>query len=332
MKAVKKILFAHGDDNSLGPIFKAILQRETSVDPVLATTGLRVDSVGFDSNEGESIPQSVRSVLTAMGIQTFEHTSKNILLHQDLVSWADLILVPSLKEEDLLCLNYAEAWSKTLPVECYCGQYRVETGFHAGYAPENEDECRVTADIFSKILPYVIDKVKDSYTSALTATGVSICKGTAIGKAYVVKKFRDLESFEEGCILVIDRPGTILFRGLDKTMAGNIIKKFVESPVLTDDPRDIVNELLAPIKGKPEKHANFWMKDGLGAFRAVLTRARALICSRGRHSGENFANSMKIPCISSCVGATERIFTGQTIVIDAGRGEVYDASLLQNLE
>ena len=67
------------------------------------------------------------------------------------------------------------------------------------------------------------------------------------------------------------------------------------------------------------------------AFTALLAKAKGIVCSRGRHMGESCATSMKIPCISSCVGATERISTGQTIVIDSGRGEVYDASLLHNL-
>jgi len=37
MKAIRKILFFHGDDDSLGPIFKAIFQREILDDPVLVT-------------------------------------------------------------------------------------------------------------------------------------------------------------------------------------------------------------------------------------------------------------------------------------------------------
>ncbi len=133
MKAVKKILFVHADDNSLGPIFKAILQKELQADPVLATAGLQVDSVGTEGGDGEPLQQSVRSALKSMGIQEFEHTSKNIWGRPDLVKWADLILVPSLLEEDILCLNFTEAWSKTLPVECYCGQYYAKTGFYPGY-------------------------------------------------------------------------------------------------------------------------------------------------------------------------------------------------------
>ena len=330
MKAVKKILFAHGDDNSLGPIFKAIFQMTISADPILAITGLKIDSVGIESSEGEPLQQFVHSALKSTGIQEFEHTSKNIWLHQDLVRWADLILVPSLLEEDMLCLKFTEAWSKTLPVECYCGQYYTKTRFHPGTAPQTEDECRVAADTFKELLPYVINKLKDSYANALIARGVSMYKGTVIGKAFVVKKGKDLERFEENSILVVDRPGAILYREIDKTMAANIIKKFVDSPVLTDNIEDLVSEFKALLKGKTKEASHKWLMDGGSAFSAVLRRAKALICCRGRHSGEILAKELKIPCISSCVGATECIATGQVIIVDAGRGEVYDASLLQN--
>ena len=110
MKAVKQILFVHDDDNSLGPIFKAVFQKEISCNPFLTTADIKIDSVGFKGGEGDSLPEVVRSVLKAIGILEFTHSSKNIWLHQDLVQWADLILVPSLLEEDLLCLNFKEAW------------------------------------------------------------------------------------------------------------------------------------------------------------------------------------------------------------------------------
>ena len=62
------------------------------------------------------------------------------------------ITIP-LEEEDILCLNFREAWSKTLPVECYCGQYHTKTQFHVGTKPWNEDECWVAADIFKGLFP-----------------------------------------------------------------------------------------------------------------------------------------------------------------------------------
>ncbi|GAI28335.1 unnamed protein product, partial [marine sediment metagenome] len=68
MKAIRKVLFFHGDDNSLGPMFKAILQKKILDDPVLATAGLRLDSVG-NGSEGESLQESVYSALRSMGIQ-----------------------------------------------------------------------------------------------------------------------------------------------------------------------------------------------------------------------------------------------------------------------
>jgi len=258
--------------------------------------------------------------LKSTGIQEFEHTSKNIWLHQDLVRWADLILVPSLLEEDMLCLKFTEAWSKTLPVECYCGQYYTKTTFHPGTAPQTEDECRVAADTFKELLPYVINKLKDSYADALIARGISMYEGTVIGKAFVVKKGRDLERFEEGSILVIDRPGVILYREIDKTMAANIIKKF--GGKTTGTIINEINEFMAKLEGKPKEipHADEANGSGIGAFNAVLGKSKALICSRGRHGGEVSAKALNIPCLSSCVGATEYIATGQIIVVDAGRG------------
>ena len=328
MKAIRKVLFFHGDDDSLGPIFKAIFQREILDDPVLVTAGLRLDSVG-NGSEGEPLQESVCSALRSMGIQEFEHTSKNIWLHRDLVQWADLILVPSLKEEDILCLNFREAWSKSLPVECYCGQYYIETRFHPGYAPQSEDECRGAADVFKGLFPYAINKLKDSFCDALVASGVPISSGIAVGKAFTVKQAPDMEEFQEGSILIIDRPGALLYRELDATTAGNIIKKFGGKTTAT-----MLNEFLAKLEGKPVEEvdsADDIKGDSVAAFTALLAKAKGIICSRGYHTGESLAKSMKIPCVSSCVGATERISTGQTIVVDAGRGEVYDASLLQNL-
>ncbi len=295
---------------------------------MLVTAGLRLDSVG-NGSEGEPLKESVCSALKLIGIQEFEHTSKNILLHRDLVRWADLILVPSLLEEDILCLNFREAWSKTLPIECYCGQYNTKTRFHPGTEPETEDEYQVAADIFKGLFPYIINKLKDSFCDALVASGVPISGGIAVGEAFIVKQALDMEKFREGSILIIDRPGALLYRELDETTAGNIIKKFGGKTTSA-----MINEFMAKLEGKPveEVASTDEMKgDGFAAFNAVLTKTKALICSRGRHGGEISAKGLKIPCVSSCVGAIERIANGQTIVVDADRGEVYDASLLQKL-
>lgn len=328
MKAIKKVLFFHGDDDSLGPIFKAIFQKKILDDPMLVTAGIRFDSVG-NGSEGELLQESVYSALKLIGIREFEHTSKNIWLHRDLVQWADLIVVPSLQEEDILCLNFREAWSKTLPIECYCGQYNTETRFHPGTKPETEDEYQVAAGIFKGFFPYIINKLKDSFCDALVASGVPISGGIAVGEAFIVKQALDMEKFREGSILIIDRPGAFLYRELDETTAGNIIKKFGGKTTSA-----MINEFMAKLEGKPveEVASTDEMKgDGFAAFNAVLTKTKALICSRGRHGGEISAKGLKIPCVSSCVGATERIATGQTIVVDANRGEVYDASQLQKL-
>ena len=328
MKAVKRIIFAHSADNSLGPIFKATFRREVDSDPILTTARVEIESAGFEGNEGEPLQQFVSAALKSIGIQGFEHRSKNIRLHQDLISWADIILVPSLLEEDLLCHNFRESWSKSLRVECYCGQYDAKMEFKPGYVPQSEDECRAAADIFKGLFPYIINKLKDSFCDVLIASGVPISGGIAVGEAFTVKQAPDMEKFRKGSILIIDRPGVLLYRDLDETTAGNIIKKFGGKTTAT-----MINEFMAKLEGKPVEAASAdeMKSDGFAAFVALLAKAKGIVCSRGRHMGESCATSMKIPCISSCVGATERISTGQTIVVDGGRGEVYDASLLHNL-
>jgi signal transduction protein with GAF and PtsI domain len=64
------------------------------------------------------------------------------------------------------------------------------------------------------------------------------------------------------------------------------------------------------------------------AMAAVIKNAVAAVYSRGQHSGEVLARGCKIPCVSSCPNATDIIKTGQVVVVDGSRGEVYDASLL----
>ena len=68
-----------------------------------------------------------------------------------------------------------------------------------------------------------------------------------------------------------------------------------------------------------------------GRGRPIDLRFSKTVGQRGRHDGEHMAIGHHIPCISSCVGATEYIANGQVVVVDAGRGEVYDALLLQEL-
>ena len=95
---------------SLSPLFKAILQRETTLDLVLQTVGLRVDSAGLELpgaeiSEGNTLENPVWSALKSLGIQNFQHSSKSMRLHPDLVRWAVLILVPALMEEEVIFFN-----------------------------------------------------------------------------------------------------------------------------------------------------------------------------------------------------------------------------------
>lgn len=340
------MLFVDKDDCSLGPLFKAIVQQAVRIDAVLSTVGLIADTAGIEFpgtelNEGKPPTDVVCSALNSLGFSHFQHSSKSVRMHPELVHWADLILVPALLEEDLLCLDFHEAWSKTLQIECYCGKYAM----HITLSDEaTEKEYLSASEVFKALLPDLISRIKDSYANALIAKGVCINKGTVIGNAYIAKYGKDLYNFTKGDILIIDRAGTLMFKDIDRAMATSIINKFAEPPYEVCSLEEMIAEFSAKLKPLTAKQVEtgviaeekppgkkIIVGGGLGAFSAVLTGAKALVCSRGRHSGEHLAVQYKIPCISSCVGATEYIVNDQLIVVDAERGNVYDASLLRSL-
>jgi len=219
----------------------------------------------------------------------------------------------------------------SLPIGCYCGNYAITLSDEA-----TDKEYLSASEAFNALLPDLISRIKDSYVNALIAKGVGLNKGTAIGNAYIAKYGKDLYNFTKGNILVIDRAGTLMFRDIDKdkAIATSIIEKFAEPSTVIGDLEEAVKQFLAKLEKKPsgkESEKQIVTADGLSAFREVLANARALICSRGRHSGEILAKMLNIPCISSCVGATDQIVNGQLIVIDAEWGNVYDASVLRSL-
>ena len=336
MKSIKHVLFVDKDGRSLSPIFRAIVEQMTRVDSVLSTAVLVADTAGIEfsgteSSEGMPPTNVVCSALNSLGFSHFQHNSKSVRLHPELIHWADLILVPGLREEDLLCLDFPEAWSKTLPIECYCGKYTM----HIALSDEaTEKEFLSASETLKALLPDLISRIKDSYANALVAKGVGMNKGTAVGHAYIAKHGKALYDFPKGNILIIDRAGTLMFRDIDKAMATSIIKKFAGPSTVIGDVEGVIKEFEAKLEKKPSgrKSEKYPVTaDGLSAFREVLASARALICSRGRHSGEVQAKSLNIPCISSCVGVTDQIVNGQLIAIDAERGDVYDASLLRSL-
>jgi phosphohistidine swiveling domain-containing protein/protein-tyrosine-phosphatase len=341
MKAVKKVLFVHGDDCSLSPMFKAMLRRQVALDPVLSTAGLQVDSTGIEGDDGHPMIGFANTILKNMGIEEFGHVTKHILLHRDLAEWADLILVPSLLEEDFLCAiwNLPAAHSKTEEIVWYSSSKFIIKGATKDYempvakSQVTEEECQISADTFKLIEGNLINKIKDTYTDALIGRGIPICGGKTKGKAFVMKHGRELENFETGGILVTDRVGHVFCNDIDKELAQKLIKQVIGRQVIFGEPEDMFNEfksiLEADAKGESYKGQHIEVADGLHAFRAVLRSARAAIFSRGKHGGEISAKAGGIPCISSCVGATENIATGQTIVVDADRGEVYDALRLQ---
>jgi phosphohistidine swiveling domain-containing protein len=346
MKAIRNILLVHRDDCTLNPLFKAILQQGAQADSVLSMAGLRVDSAeaefpGTDLSEGEPLLPEVQSALDSLGFQEFKHRSKSIKLHPDLISWADLILVPDLGSEDIICTFSHEAWSKTIEIDRYCGNYTV---IKAGFMPH---ECKTKEDYlsvartFNTLVPDLINRVKDSYAYARIVKGIGMNKKTVManiiitGHASVVKCGSDLMKFVKGNILVVDRLTALLRLDVDKDTAISTIKKFVERPEFYEDKlletQDKVNVFEAKLHGnKIEPKVNKLFPDGDNAIEVVVGNAKALICSRGYHVDEVMGGHWKqIPYVSSCVGATQIIKDNQLIVVDAARGEVYDALLLQ---
>jgi len=334
MKAIKKILFFDAVDQCTEPIFQALFKKGQGSDAVLANSGLEIISTGKRCRSGDRVEEDIKRSLTAAEITDFTYLYTNLFDRPKLIEWADLILVPTLLEEDMVCINFPEARSKTISIMCY-GQPLSESSKAKQVNGQPDNGYDSIIDWFSFIMPILFGVIKDSYSEALVAKGQCIYPGTILGPAFVAKSGKELEKFEEGSIMVIDRPGIFLSVNIGKTMDSTIRKKSSklsgEGQTAIDLKKEM-DEFIAKVEGKRIGVAKFLFPgNGFIYFRNAVNGAKGLIFCRGRNRGEMLASALRIPCISSCIGATERLYTGQAIVVDAGRGEIYDASRLLKL-
>lgn len=334
MKAIKKILFFDAVDQCTEPIFQALFKKGQGSDAVLANSGLEIISTGRRCRSGDPIEEDIKMSLTAAGITDFTYLYTNLFDRPKLIEWADLILVPTLLEEDMVCINFPEARSKTINILSY-GHPPSESSKVKRVNGQPDNGYDSIINWFSYLMPILFSVIKDSYGEALVAKGQCIYPGTVLGPAFVAKSGKELEKFKAGSLLVIDRPGIFLSVNINGAVNSRAIRRSNEPSMEKNSPIDLkkeIDEFIAKVEGNRAKAANFLFPgNGFAHFRSAVDHAKGLIFCRGRNRGEMLASALRIPCISSCIGATERLSTGQAIVVDAGRGEIYDAAHLLNL-
>jgi phosphohistidine swiveling domain-containing protein/protein-tyrosine-phosphatase len=346
MKEIKKVLFVCSEDCSLNPLFVAILQKAIKDDPILSVAGIRIDSAeisypGMDLSQNDLSAHEIKSVLAELGFQNVGYQPKNIKMHPDVIEWADLILVPRLSDEDLLCLFYPDTWSKSIEIESFCGRYEVGKELLSySNLPKNKEEYLSISKRFNELLPDLMNRIKDSYAYALIVKGKGMNQKTAsgnatvIGRASVVRCGYDLINFVKGNILVVDRLGAVFKSSLNKDIAEAVIKKFIENPDFYKNKKlevqDQLKALEAVLTGKTVKlNESKVFPDDDNAIKVIVENASGIICSRGYHVYDVMNSPYHVPYLSCCVGATQLIKDNQLILMDVRRGEVYDASLLR---
>ncbi len=309
MKRIKKILFANCEPGVIEELAGQLKQRVIQ-DPVLKCAEVEIRQ-SFIEGSDHGLYINDPSV-------------------QANVEWADLILASGLLEEDKLCVSFFEARSITLTLPSL-----IRPG------ERWQNDC---ASI-DQLLPIIIGRIKDSFSNAILAKGTALGKGTVVGTALVAKKMADLLDFQDGQILVMDRPGMVIFRECDDETLGALTKKY-NSPggttlSIEEQLQQFAGKLGVPATSTqlnlPSNHKEpepdrlpptVFPISVQGAFEAALGKSIAAVFSRGRHGGEVTARVRGIPCISCCVGATDVIKSGQRLVVDADRGEIFNQASL----
>lgn len=334
MKAIKKVLFFDAVDHCMEPIFHALFKKGRDSDAVLSNSGLKIISTGKRRRSGDPVEEDIKNSLKEAGIPDFTYAYTNLFDHPELIEWADLILVPTLLEEDMVCINFPEARSKTINILSY-GQLPSESSKAKQVNGQPDNGYDSIINWFIYLMPILFGVIKDSYNGALVAKGQCIYPGTVLGPAFVAKSGKELEKFRAGSLMVIDRPGIFLSVNTKGSMNSSAIRRFNEPSREKNSPVDLrkeIDEFIEKFEGKRAKVANFLFPgSGFAYFRSAVDHAKGLIFCRGRNRGEMLASALRIPCISSCIGATAQISTGQAIIVDAGRGEIYDAARLLKL-
>ena len=328
LKAIRKVLFIDLDDRSVGPIFKAMLRKKVLHDPVLSTAGVEVRSAGIHVREGRQAEGYVVSTLHSLGIHDIHYLSQSIFLHRELIQWADLILVVD-AFDDIVSHRLDGAWGKTMRVDFWPHWPLMGRIKRFPTKIDSEEACLSYVEFLENTMPDIIAGIKDSYIGALVCRGTTITPGCVAGSAFVARSLADLEGFVEGNIVVMDVMGAALpigGNGIEQTVAANIVKKFIKG---TKPLNPSLERMLTGTAESPSLAS---------ARQIILARANGAIFSHGGHGGERTARIfvqegiIELSCISRCIGATESIAPGQVIVLDGGRGEVYDASLLSQNE
>ena len=329
MKAIKNILYFDAIDGSSGaPIFDALFKHLQASDAVLANAGLNIQTAGC-CRDGEPAHDEIIAALSSAGIKGCAYKHTFLPAHPELIRRADMILVSTLLEEDNVCMQYHEARSKTNSILSYL-ELRQE--------PDNAESSTKcgrydsTVTWYKELIPILVKVIKNSYCDALILRGQCLWPGTIIGSAFVAKLGDELEKFAEGSIMVVDRPGIFLASRRGRSNAMWSARRAAPENEDTVDLKKEMDKYIAKVEGKTDGLLNFLFRgDGYNYLRKAIKGSKGFIFSRGRNRGERAAVALGIPCISSCIGATDEISTGQIIVIDAGRGEVYDAERLLTL-
>lgn len=340
---IRNILIVGREGSSLSSLLRALLKREIKNDPILVEAGIKVDSAdisfhGPELKASQPFSTKVKSSLAKSGLDISE-ISPESPLRSGILQWADLILVPGLGEEDLLCISDRATWSKIEGINTFCSRLNnIELSVPPGMV-DNEEIFLSAVVTFKELLPDLINRIKDSYAGARIIKGIGMNRKTIFsntvvtGYASVARSGYDLLKFTKGNILVTDRLGAVISKDIEKDLALKIIKKFKKSPIVCEDElteiEDKLKDFENKMKGlKTETNRPKISPSANNAINVIVENASGLICSRGYHVDEIHQSHYLLPYISSCPGITNMIKDNQFIAMDTGRGEVYDVELL----
>ncbi|MDD4793840.1 MAG: hypothetical protein PHU18_01160 [Dehalococcoidales bacterium] len=330
-KAIRKLLLLDKDGRSLGHLFKALFQQALDADPVLSFAGVTLECAGIGHPdilvEGKKVKREVQNALIKLGLPCSDELSKDIVFYPELVATADIIIVPTLAQEDGICLKYDNAWSKVVTLS---SDSQTLAGINSIKLPEPATKLDYIAwaEWVKPVLNAITRMLKQSFAESVVVRGISKNKGIAVGEAHVARHGNDLIGFRRGNILVIDRAGTLMFNDLEAATTKELINDVapnieISSPKAFAESFDFTSNEKPSIKKTAPAN-------GLGVIKTILSRASAVVCS----CDDKYMQSAKfndIPVLAYCVGATDRISQGQHIIVDADNGMVYDVSLLKHI-
>ena len=342
MKGIRKILLIHRVERPVNPLFEAILRQAVLSDLTLLTAGVCTDSAEISLSKEDLVEDrqplpAVQYALASLGFQNYAYKSQNIRVQPHLIDRADLIFVPDSAVEARLCRLFPQASGKTIELSVYVGKTLGKAvnidELQNGNGPESENDYLSIATTFQTLLPFLINRIKDTYAGHLIVKGKSFVNnkngpfGTPVmGNACIVRNGKDLLNFIPGNILITDQLGSILKSDISRNTRVDVINKLVTSPVFYTAKdmqiKDRGENKPTIIKTKKPflNNVQTIFPEAENTIEIVVKNAKAVVCSRGM-GGTTFYD---IPCLYSCIGATECIRDNQQIIVDSARGEVYD--------